>query len=53
MSTKAAHKKSVEGKVNAVFSQRAVKYKSYNSSKRVPKQDHYATTIQKGSTKKG
>jgi len=52
MKAKSIHGQNVETKVNAVFYQREVQYKSYGSCKRVPKQDHYATSIQKNSHKK-
>lgn len=52
MKTKSRQIQNVEKKVNAVFYQRDAQYKAYGSSKRVPKQGHYATSIPKKSTSK-
>ena len=52
MKAKSIHDQNIEKRVNAVFYQREDQHKSFDSSKRVPKQDHYAISTQKNSHKK-
>ena len=47
MKTKASKDKNIEKKIANVFHQRDANYKSYGNIKRVPRQEHYAVTMNK------